>query len=330
MKKFLKALKWFALSAITIIILFIVYALVKSDATYNAPYPELTASTDSSVIARGKYLIYGPAHCVDCHAPSSEHKLVEAGEIVALKGGNVFNLPIGNIYTPNITSDKETGIGTYTDGEIARTLRYGIKKNGKALMDFMPFYDISDKDLTAIISYLRTVPPVNNPVKEHEWNFLGKIVKAFGMIKPMGDANVPTSPEPDSTAEYGGYLAGSVANCRGCHTERDMNTGAFIGPDYAGKMSFEMLDENSQIIKGKHIISANLTPDKETGRIYFWTEEDFIRRFRQGRIITGSPMPWGVFSRMSDRDLKALYKFLKSLKPIRSNTPAGVMDGNPG
>ncbi|BDQ03544.1 c-type cytochrome [Ignavibacterium sp.] len=329
MKKFFKILKWFTITLVSVIVLFILYALIRPESTFDAPYPEITASKDSSVIARGKYLVYGPAHCAYCHSTANEFKRVEAGEVVPLSGGYLFALPIGNIYSPNITSDKNTGIGSYTDGELARTLRYGVKRNGHALLDFMPFYDLSDEDLTAIISYLRSEPAVNNSVPQNEWSFLGKIIKAFGMIKPMGDGVVPPSPEPDSTAEYGKYLAGSVANCRGCHTKRDMTDGSYIGVDYAGNMQFEVLDENGKIIPGKHIVSPNLTPDKGTGRIAFWTQDAFVKRFQAGRMIQGSPMPWGAFSRLNESDLIAIYKYLKTLEPVKSQTPSGVQEGDP-
>jgi mono/diheme cytochrome c family protein len=329
MKKFLKILKWSALTIVTIIVLFIVYALVKPESTFDAPYPKINASNDSTVIARGKYLVYGPAHCAYCHAPSNEFQKVEAGEIVPLSGGNIFALPVGKVYVPNITSDKVTGIGSFTDGELARTLRYGVKKNGHALLDFMPFYDISDEDLTAIISYLRTEPSVNNPVPQNDWNFLGKIILALGMVKPSGDGIVPPSPAPDSTAEYGKYLAGSVANCRGCHTKRDLMTGGYIGTDYTGNMQFELLDENGKTIPGKHLVSPNLTPDKETGRIALWPQETFVKRFQAGRVIRGSPMPWGAFSRLNESDLKALYKYLHTLRPVHSQTTSGVQEGDP-
>ena len=109
------------------------------------------------------------------------------------------------------------GIGKFSDKEIARTLRHGVGTDGRAVLDFMPFYDISDEDLTAIISYLRSTKPVKNEVPKHEFNFIGKAVKAF-LIKPMGDGDAPARVTPDTTAAYGKYLSASVANCRGCHT----------------------------------------------------------------------------------------------------------------
>jgi len=201
----------------------------------------------------------------------------------------------------------------------------------KALMDFMPFYDMSDRDQTALISFLRSLPPVRNERPDHEWNFLGNMVRALGMIKPMGDEVVPPAPPVDSTVAYGHYLAESVANGRGCHTKRDMMTGGWIGTDYAGEMAMDVIDEQGEVIKDKHIITPNLTPDAETGRITNWTKEMFIQRFRQGRTIEGSVMPWGQFKKMTDLELTALYKFFQSLPPVSAEKPipVGVQDGPP-
>jgi len=301
---------------------------VRYDRTFEAPYPDIKASKDSAVIARGRALAFGPAHCANCHAPIKDFVKVDQGEPVALSGGFNFDLPIGTIFAPNITPDMETGIGKLTDGEIARALRFGVRHDGRAILDFMPFYDLSDQDLTAIISYLRSMEPVQNVRPPHEWNLLGKGVLSF-LIEPAGDAVVPEPVPVDSTVEYGKYLAASVANCRGCHTKRDMMTGGYIGPEYAGGTQFEMVDAEGNFIKGKHLVTPNLTTDKETGRITGWTKKDFIGRFRKGRIIAGSAMPWGPFSRMSDLELTAIYKFITSLDPVRNQVPLGIQEGDP-
>jgi mono/diheme cytochrome c family protein len=306
---------------------FVTMVFTRYDRTFEAPYPEIKASTDSAVIARGRYLALGTAHCANCHAPMADFKKVDQGEEVSLSGGFNFELPIGKIYAPNITSDEETGIGKLRDEEIARSLRYGVRHDGRAILDFMPFYDLSESDLTAIISFLRTQAPVKNQRPQHEWNFLGKAVMAF-LVKPSGDGDVPETPEIDSTAAYGKYLAASVANCRGCHTKRDMMTGDYIGPEYAGGAKFEVIDENAKIISGKHLVTPNLTRDQETGRITGWSRKDFIDRFRKGRLIAGSPMPWGPFSRMSDLELTAIYKFLSSVEPVKNAIPLGIQDGD--
>ena len=328
MKTFLKIIKILVIVVVVIVGAIVTFALTSYKKTFEVPYPNITASKDSSVIARGKHLAMGPAHCADCHAPVSERARVEAGEDVVLSGGFNFVLPLGVLYTPNITSDPETGIGNLSDAEIARSLRYGIRHDGQAMLDLMPFYDLSNEDLTAIISWLRTLPPVKNERPKNTYTFLGKMVKTYA-LKPAGDDNVPMSPAPDSTAIYGKYLANSVANCRGCHTERDLMTGAFIGDELAGGFPFEVFNQNGEIVKGKHLISPNLTTDAETGIMASWTESEFINRFRTGRIIEGSPMPWGPFSRMSDLELKAIYRYLSSVDPIKRKIPSGVLDGDP-
>lgn len=230
-----------------------------------------------------------------------------------LIGGLDFNLPIGKIYSKNITPDDETGIGKLPDSVIARSLRYGVARDGRALFDFMPFHNLSDEDLTAVISFLRSQQPEKNNVPENHFNFLGKAVRAF-LVKPVGpDGEVAKSVKPDTSAEYGKYLAHYITNCKGCHTNRSLMTGAYIGPEFAGGLKFEAEG-------GGYTVTPNLTPDKETGRITGWSQEQFINRFRQKKIIAVSDMPWDQFRNMSDDDLKAIYQYLVNLKPIKNVT----------
>lgn len=328
MKTFLKILKVLVVIVIVFVGGIITFALTSYKKTFEAPYPNIKASSDSAIIARGKHLALGPAHCADCHASLSERAKVDAGEEVALSGGFNFILPIGTLYTPNITSDPETGIGNLTDGEIARSLRYGIRHDGQAMIDLMPFYDLSDDDLTAIISWLRTQPPIKNERPKNEYTLLGKMVKTYA-LGPTGDADVPAAPPEGANAAYGKYLVNSVANCRGCHTERNLMDGSFVGPELAGGFPFELINEKGEIIKGKHLISPNLTTDAETGIMASWSQEEFVERFRTGRVIPGSPMPWGPFSRMDEMELIAIYKYLSSLSPIRLEIPTGIQEGDP-
>jgi mono/diheme cytochrome c family protein len=228
-------------------------------------------------------------------------------------------LPIGKIYAKNITPDK-TGIGNMTDAEFARALRYGVRRDGKALFDFMPFHNTSDEDLVAIISYLRHQPPVKNEVPENTLNLVGKAVNAF-LLKPAGPVGeIPASIKQDTSVVYGQYLANNVANCRGCHTNRDLMTGAFTGEDYAGGLKMEEVTDSGTY----SITTPNLTPDP-TGRIKGWSQEQFIKRFRTGKLISQSHMPWGPFSRMSDDELKAIYNFLQTVKPVHNEVRAGLV-----
>jgi len=177
----------------------------------------------------------------------------------------------------------------------------------------MPFAEMSDEDLTAVISFLRSQPPVKNEVKRSEFTFLGKAVTAFGMIKPEGTKGTPPkSVVMDTTVEYGKYLANYVTNCVGCHTDRDLKTGAFIGEPFAGGMLFHP----EPFSEGRAFVTPNITPHVGTGIMAEWSEESFVARMKAGRVHKGSPMPWGAFSKINDMELKAIYRYLQSLKPV--------------
>ena len=303
-----KILKWTGIVLLTLIVGVTIVVASRQNLKYDAPYPNIKASTDSGIIARGKHIVIGGGHCINCHTTVNADSLIDAGQHVALTGGYLFDLPLGKIYSKNITPDKETGIGKYTDAEIARALRYGVHPNGEPVYDFMPFHNMSDEDLTAIISYLRSQPPVKNKVPENELNIMGNIVKAF-MVKPVGPTGeVPVSVKQDTSADYGKYIAMSVAECNGCHTKRDM-TGAYIGAPFAGGNEFTE--------QGVYLVTPNLTTDS-TSRIFGWTQQDFIARFRLGKVIPQSPMPWNAFKRMSDDELKAIYNFLQTLPAAKN------------
>lgn len=275
---------------------------------YDAPYPKITASTDTAVIARGRHLVLGPGHCVDCHSTiQNVDSVIKLGQDPALSGGHLFDLPFGKFYSRNLTPDMETGIGALSDGEIARVLRYSVKKNGESVLPFMPFQNMSDEDLTAVISYLRAQKPVRNAVPDHDYNLMGKAIKAF-LIKPVGPSEpIKSAVWRDTTAEYGKHLVMAVANCNECHTKRDA-IGAYVGKPLAGGTEFKE--------EGKPtLITPNLTPHP-SGRIYGWSQETFIQRFRMGKTIPYSHMPWASYGRMTDDELKAIYNYLRTLEPV--------------
>ena len=317
LRKFKKILKWTGIVIASLLTIFVILVFSFQNRKFTAAYPNIHATTDSSTIARGRYLAYGPAHCSGCHSPQSNVEKINSGEKLPLMGGFEFNLPIGKIYSRNITPDDETGIGKLPDSVIARSLRYGVGGDGRALFDFMPFHNLSDEDLIAVISFLRSQEPVKNDVPVNHFNFLGKVARAF-LIKPVGpDGEVTKSVKPDTTTAYGKYLALYITNCRGCHTNRSLMTGAYTGPYFAGGLKFE-----SDIEKGAYTVTPNLTPDQETGRITGWSQEQFINRFRQKKLISISGMPWDQFRNLTDNDLKAIYNYLKSLKPIKNKIEA--------
>lgn len=311
-----KVILWIVGILVLLVVALILFVSTSYNKSYDAPYPEISATTDSAAIARGAYLVYGPAHCATCHVPMDKVMAVEGGERLPLSGGWEFDIPPAIVRAPNLTPDMETGIGKLTDGEIARALRYSVNHKNKFMMPFMPFQELSDEDLIAIISFLRSQEPVHHVVEPTEYTFLGKALLAFGAIKPMGPGNTPPkSVEIGESIEYGSYVANSIGNCVGCHTERDEKSGTLIGTPMAGGMIFRP-DAFSQ---GYGFISPNLTPHKELGIMANWNEEQFIARFRKGRVYEGSHMPWGSFSRMTDTDLKAVYRYLASLEPVDNN-----------
>jgi len=308
MKRVKKISKWIAVTLVLLVTIITVAVGMRQHIKYEAPYPDIKASTDSNVINRGRHLVFSSAHCASCHSNENADSLLQLGIEPALSGGHLFELPVGKIYARNITADKETGIGNLTDAAIARTLYYGVGSDGRAIFDFMPFHNVSESDMQAIISYLRTQKAVKNKVPENSFNVMGKIVKAF-LLKPTGPSgNIPKTIAPDTTAQYGGYLVNYVGNCGGCHTQRDMMTGAYIGAPMAGGNEF---DEG-----GTKYITPNLTTDSSS-RIFGWTYDIFKDRFRKGKLAPNTPMPWNSYKRMTDDELKAIYNYLQTVKPAK-------------
>jgi mono/diheme cytochrome c family protein len=185
----------------------------------------------------------------------------------------------------------------------------------------MEMQGLSDDDLQAVVSYLRSQPPVHNEVPGHYFNTLGKVVKATAMAHPVGPASPPPAKSPrGASVETGHYIVESVALCWACHTERNQMTGALVGPRFGGTKGFTESDDPT------HSWSPpNITSDTETGRLGKMTEDQFVARFRQGRILPNSPMPWQAFSRMNDEDLQSIYRYLMTIPPVkRDNGPPMV------
>ncbi len=323
----LKKILLYSVAVILLAILSVfIYVSFTWDKTYNDwAVPALQSSTDSTVIARGRYLVTGPAHCNSCHVSSIQDlEDSDKGVDIPLKGGVGFPMgPLGVMYTRNLTPDKKTGIGRYTDGEIFRMMRHGIRPDGMASLPLlMPFWNMADDDLIAVVSYLRSIDPVENDVPENEWTFIGKAVRALTpTFKPIENVEAAKVAPPmlPSSIERGEYLARYVTNCVGCHTPRDITTFEATGPEFSGGMEFEPwpeLNKHFDIDTTLWLRTPNITPHPEGVFAKYKTPEDFINRFRQGRTIPISPMDWGPFSRISDEDLTSIWMFLSSLEPV--------------
>ena len=308
MKRLLKVTAYvFAVLAV-LIGTFAIVVLVRANRTFDAPYPDVHASNDPAVIARGAYLVYGAGHCVNCHTSKAEQQKVKAGERIPLAGGLEFRFPLGSFFTPNLTPDRQTGIGRRTDGELARLIRHGVTAEGKAALPFMQFQNMSEEDLVAVISFLRSQPPVRRAVPRHRPTFMGKAVLAF-LIKPEGPTGpiLKTSPAEAPTVERGDYVANRVAVCWECHTKRNPMDGSFVNAKFSGGNEFRLDDE-------RVIVTPNLTPSR-VGRIASWDEERFVGRFGVGMGIPGTHMPWRQFQAMSDADKRAIYRYLRTVPP---------------
>jgi mono/diheme cytochrome c family protein len=292
----------------------VVISILASCATTKSPPKsyDIHALADPRLIERGRYLVYGPSHCAACHGDPARETEMRYGREIPLSGGRVFDLrPLGRVVAPNITSDAITGIGALSDDTLVRSLRYGISRHGRTLVPIMSFAELSDDDLRAVLSFLRTLPSVVQTGRQTQLSWLGILVVnvVLDPARPMR----PVRPHvmPERSAEYGRYLAHTVANCYGCHTRRSRFTGAFVGPDFGGGMDFEEYD--------LHFVAPNLTPIP-TGVVQTSTEEQFIQCFRsRGKKGILSPMPWEAFARMTDSDLAAIYRYLRTLKPAEAS-----------
>lgn len=288
---------------------------MRYDRTFDVADVDVIASNDPAVIERGAYLAYGPAHCAYCHNTQDKWARLDAGERVPLSGGFTFDIGIARLTTPNLTPDKETGIGNVPDAKIARMLRHNVRSSGVAAVPFMEYQNMSDDDVVALISFLRSQPAVRHEIAPREFTMMGKAIMSFA-IKPSGPTGTPLSQSPAvaPTVERGKYLVENVAACAGCHTKRSQMDGSYQAPKLSGGTGMAGED-------GKVYTPPNLTPDPKTGHIRNWTEDQFLARFRAGPINgAGTHMPWRAFARMSDDDIRAIYRYLQTVPPTENVT----------
>jgi mono/diheme cytochrome c family protein len=287
----------------------------------DTPLPSVTASSDPDVIERGRLLVHGPSHCAACHGTYDVDHPSALRADVPLSGGAEIRPPFGIFRPSNITGDPDTGIGAWSDAEIARVIRTGVRRNGELSL-FMKFSvgDTSDDDLTAIVSYLRSVAPVRAEVPPSEPNFMARALVTFTSMPPddlEGLPHVAAGSAP--SIERGSYLANGPTLCVGCHSPPSPDD--MFSPDPArlgaGGEPMEGHGRDDQA----EFAPPNLTADEETGVTGRISEDGFLARFRLvGRTRSGSPMPWENFERLSDDDLRSIYRYLRSLPPIHRNT----------
>jgi mono/diheme cytochrome c family protein len=328
LKTFLRILKWVGLALFAGVVVLAVFVSVTWNKDWDVPAPDLHASTDAAMIARGEYLVYGPAHCVECHVSklAEYDRFYETGAPPAMSGGYKFLVgPLGTLYSKNITPDPETGIGRYSDPQVARMLRHGVRPNNKAsIPQFMPFSEMSDEDVIAILSFLRAQPPVRNAPPENEWTLFGKVMKSFvSAAKPRMDGHPPkTSPSHhEVSVARGQYLDRSVADCGGCHTPFNEMTGAATGPRLSGGSPMEPVLRDG-VDKDLWFTPPNITPLPGSALRKFPDRATFIARFKNGgRQYAGSPMPWEGLARMTNEDIGSLYEYLMAQRVSGEKAP---------
>lgn len=260
-------------------------------------------------LERGRYLVTG-AHppCMLCHSPldtSNGHLKVQDG--MALAGRNWTPDGVPFVTAPNLTPDVETGIGTWTDDQLARAIREGIGHDGRTLFPIMPyekFRHMSDEDLASIIVYLRSLKPIRNPLPKSAVPFPLKYL-INGVPEPIESPVVPDL----STPELRGQYLVTITVCADCHTTRDDQGNVRPGMDFAG---------GTTLIYGDHTRwSANITPS--VNGIPYYTEALFIETMRTGHVRSRALddfMPTQYFKNFTDQDLKDIFAYLKTLKPV--------------
>ncbi|GAB3179164.1 c-type cytochrome [Telluribacter humicola] len=318
MKTLLKVAGWF----LALVVLAVAGAAIYT--TYVLPdvddAPQLTVEATPERIEHGRYLANNVMVCMDCHSQRDFSKFAGPLKMNTYgAGGEVFDETLGfpgTFYSRNITPAR---LKDWTDGEIYRTITTGVNKHGKTIFPVMPYkyYAEADpEDIKDVIAYLRSLQPIDSEIPESDPSF------PFNFILNTIPQNAPGGkrPDPSDKVAYGRYLV-NIGGCRECHTKPDAQGNKLPGMDFAG--GWEMGMGNGRVVR-----TANLTPDKETG-LGNWSEEAFVARFKAYADSSFKPaavgekdfqtnMPWIMYANMKEEDLKAIYAYLRSIKPINN------------
>ena len=271
-------------------------------------------------IKRGEYLARA-ADCTACHT-------AEGGEPFA--GGLPFKTPMGTLYSTNITPDKETGIGTWSDEEFMRALREGKGKHGENLYPAMPYTSytlITDEDVQLIKEYLFSLPPVKRRDQKDDMTFPFNVRQGLSAWKliDFDDRRFQPNEKMNDKWNRGAYLVEALGHCGECHTPRDITMGMKADERYAGA-----------ILDGWH--AFNITSDKAAG-IGDWSQDDIVDYLRSGDAAgkgqAAGPMAEVIENstrHLTDTDLQAMAYYISTLeaknpdKETRGRTTFGSND----
>jgi len=264
------------------------------------------ALAQASPVERGKYLAKA-ADCMVCHT-------TQGG--LEYAGGLGFKLPFGTLYSTNITPDKETGIGNYSDQDFLNAVHRGTRRDGARLYPAMPFTSytyMSDADALAIKAYLFSLPPVRAAAPANTLTFPFNQRWAMGFWSALFNPDTRFEPDTSKSPEWnrGAYLAEALAHCGECHTPRNLafaldNRKKFAGAVTAGWRAF------------------NISSDKTTG-VGAWRDDDLVSYLSIGHAAghgtAAGPMGEAVdhsLSQMAPDDIRAVVAYLRSVPPAAS------------
>ena len=266
------------------------------------------AMADDAVLERGRYLANSIAACGNCHTPQGPE-----GPIAGMEYAGGMVIDMAGLFTanvPNITPDAETGIGGWTDEQIAKAIREGMRPDGSLIGPPMPFgmyRNISDSDIKALVAYVRSVSPVKNkvatpPIRSRCRRLMARRSSSCRMWRATTRSPMaPISPGRSAIASNA-TRPWVPARCRTSPTSLPPAAWKIPGPWGVS-------------------ITANITPDKKTG-IGNWSDADIKKAVTEGVRPDGSrmapPMPYGFYHNLSAEDLDAIVAYLRSLKPIEN------------
>lgn len=292
---------------------FVGYVAAVDVPTYDPPaIPKIVVGSTPARIARGE--VIAQIQCMACHADNDNRLTGKAlEEIPAL---------FGKIRSKNITQDKQKGIGNWTDGELVYFLRTGLRRDGTYAAVMPQYPNMADEDIKSVVAWLRSdrfpVQPTAREEASSELSLVSKIL-AHLVMKPLPYPQQFISfPDSSDQVALGRYTADAVGDCFSCHSA-DLIDQDKVHPErtkgyYGG--GIEMVGEG-----GKTVVTANLTFDEKTGIARKYTKDQFIRVVKGGVRPDGSILKQPMFPRpmLSDREVGAIYEYLKTVPPIRND-----------
>ncbi|HEV8473748.1 MAG TPA: cytochrome c [Methylomirabilota bacterium] len=268
------------------------------------------AQASQQELVRGRY-VFGAAGGCGCHTVKEQP---------ANSGGRRYDGPFGTVYSSNITPDRQTGIGTWTDEQIITAIRAGRRPNGERLLPVHPypvFNGMAAEDLKALVTFLRSVPAVNRAKQpRHITVPLFESVFLPAWLAAFAPRETPPASAPTAGVPRGEYLVRAVAHCGECHTPRTMT----------------MATDNSRFLAGnpkgpEDAAIPNITPDRDTG-IGKWTVEQIADYLGTGNKPDGD-VAGGLMGEMIDgtlagfkdltkADRVTIAQYLKTIPPVRN------------